>query len=233
MGEALHSRCRSSLAFHRGRPDGKFICRRKKPHPLSRREAGAGALGAAAPRFSFGMTFEVKLDAVKVPKYAVLGAVDEGWPELTAAIGKTIPVLCAYKVGGCQSLMDKPSSTAGSACNSARQSDSFNGFRTSSSPCSTTWKLHGGHVRSPVENRRTAATCRKCPSRQGTGEPGILGVLHAGAPGLQRHQLLGRACRQLPHTSLPLSLQFPRRACVSPPETGRTPDRMTAGTRKG
>jgi alkylation response protein AidB-like acyl-CoA dehydrogenase len=59
------------------------------------------------PGFLSGMTFEVKLDAVKVPKYAVLGAVDEGWPELTAAIGKAIPVLCAYKVGGCQSLMDQ------------------------------------------------------------------------------------------------------------------------------
>ena len=53
-----------------------------------------------------GMSFEVKLNAVRVPHSAILGKVNEGWPALKEAIDKSIPVLCAYKVGGCQALME-------------------------------------------------------------------------------------------------------------------------------
>ncbi len=58
------------------------------------------------PGFLTGRSFEVKLDSVKVPRSAMLGDKDEGWPALKQAIDKSIPVLCAYKVGGCQAVFD-------------------------------------------------------------------------------------------------------------------------------
>jgi alkylation response protein AidB-like acyl-CoA dehydrogenase len=58
------------------------------------------------PGFLAGMSFEVKLDGVQVPRSAVLGKVNEGWPALMAAMDRSLPVLSAYKVGGCQALME-------------------------------------------------------------------------------------------------------------------------------
>jgi alkylation response protein AidB-like acyl-CoA dehydrogenase len=58
------------------------------------------------PGFLADSTFEVKLDSVKVPRSAMLGDINEGWPALRRSIDKSIPVLCAYKVGGCQALFD-------------------------------------------------------------------------------------------------------------------------------
>ena len=58
------------------------------------------------PGFLSGMSFEVKLSEVRVPQSSILGKVNEGWPALNAAMDKSIPVLCAYKVGGCQALME-------------------------------------------------------------------------------------------------------------------------------
>lgn len=58
------------------------------------------------PGFLAGRTFEVKLDSVKVPRSAMLGEKDKAWPALREGIGKSIPVLCAYKVGGCQAVFD-------------------------------------------------------------------------------------------------------------------------------
>ena len=58
------------------------------------------------PGFFAGPTFEVKLDSVKVPHSAMLGGKNQGWPALKRAIDKSIPVLCAYKVGGCQAVVD-------------------------------------------------------------------------------------------------------------------------------
>jgi alkylation response protein AidB-like acyl-CoA dehydrogenase len=58
------------------------------------------------PGFLTGRSFEVKLDAVKVPQSAMLGEIDAGWQALTHAIAKSIPVLCAYKVGGCQAVLE-------------------------------------------------------------------------------------------------------------------------------
>lgn len=53
-----------------------------------------------------GQTFEVKLDSVKVPQAALLGESLDNWQALEGAIARSIPVLCAYKVGGCQALVD-------------------------------------------------------------------------------------------------------------------------------
>ncbi len=57
------------------------------------------------PGFFAGRNFEVKLDAVKVARSAMLGDKDAGWPALKRGIDKSIPVLCAYKVGGCQAVL--------------------------------------------------------------------------------------------------------------------------------
>lgn len=59
------------------------------------------------PGFLADRTFEVKLDSVKVPRSALLGEKDEGWQPLENGIAKAIPVLCAYKVGGCQDVLDR------------------------------------------------------------------------------------------------------------------------------
>ncbi|MFC1977087.1 acyl-CoA dehydrogenase family protein [Chloroflexota bacterium] len=56
------------------------------------------------PGFFSGRNFEVKLDSVKVARSAMLGDKDEGWPALKQGIDKSIPVLCAYEVGGCQAV---------------------------------------------------------------------------------------------------------------------------------
>ncbi len=58
------------------------------------------------PGFLSGQTFEVRLDSVKVEESALLGGSDDNWRALERAIFRSIPVLCAYKVGGCQSLVD-------------------------------------------------------------------------------------------------------------------------------
>lgn len=58
------------------------------------------------PGFLSGRSFEVKLDSVKVAAEDKLGAKDEGWPALKLAIMKATPILCAYKVGGCQATVD-------------------------------------------------------------------------------------------------------------------------------
>ncbi len=58
------------------------------------------------PGFFAGRAFEVKLDSVKVPKSAMLGAQDEGWEPLVRGIEKATPILCAYKAGGCQAVIE-------------------------------------------------------------------------------------------------------------------------------
>ncbi|HEY31793.1 MAG TPA: acyl-CoA dehydrogenase [Dehalococcoidia bacterium] len=58
------------------------------------------------PGYLAGQTFEVKLDSVKVPPSSLLGESVNNWQALESAITRSIPVLCAYKVGGCQALVD-------------------------------------------------------------------------------------------------------------------------------
>jgi len=58
------------------------------------------------PGFLSGRSFEVKLNNVKVPGSALLGEKDVGWDNLQRAINKAIPILCAYKVGGAQAVLE-------------------------------------------------------------------------------------------------------------------------------
>jgi alkylation response protein AidB-like acyl-CoA dehydrogenase len=58
------------------------------------------------PGFLTGRSFEIELNNVKVPGSALLGEKDVGWDRLQQAITKAIPVLCAYKVGGSQAVVE-------------------------------------------------------------------------------------------------------------------------------
>jgi alkylation response protein AidB-like acyl-CoA dehydrogenase len=58
------------------------------------------------PGYLNSRSFEVKFDEVTIPPTALLGKKTPGWRSLMTAVGKAIPVLCAYKVGGCQAVLD-------------------------------------------------------------------------------------------------------------------------------
>jgi len=50
---------------------------------------------------------EVKLDSVEVPDSALLGEQPgQGWPALEKAVERSIPILCAYKVGGSEAVYE-------------------------------------------------------------------------------------------------------------------------------
>jgi alkylation response protein AidB-like acyl-CoA dehydrogenase len=50
---------------------------------------------------------EVRFDGVDVPASALLGGRDnQGWAALERALGRALPVLCSYMVGGCQAVYE-------------------------------------------------------------------------------------------------------------------------------
>ena len=53
-----------------------------------------------------GWVGEVTFEDVEVPTDAVLGEIGGGWRPLQSAFQQAIPVLCAYQVGGAQSVFD-------------------------------------------------------------------------------------------------------------------------------
>ena len=65
----------------------------------------AQAPGVAVRALDGFMTsmYEVTLDNVEVPASALLG---EGWPAFERAVLKALPILCAYQVGGMQTVFD-------------------------------------------------------------------------------------------------------------------------------
>jgi len=66
----------------------------------------AGLTVRPLPGYLAGQAFEVKLDSVEVPKSARLGDGGDSWLDLERAMMRAAPVLCAYKVGGCQAVFD-------------------------------------------------------------------------------------------------------------------------------
>jgi alkylation response protein AidB-like acyl-CoA dehydrogenase len=66
----------------------------------------AGVSIRKLPGYLIGRAFEVKLDSVKVPPSVLLGEKNKGGAPLMKAILKSIPVLCAYQVGGCQAVFE-------------------------------------------------------------------------------------------------------------------------------
>ena len=69
---------------------------------------GAGAQGLSRRPLSgfLGQVGEVTFENVEVTGDAVLGELGGGWQSLQRAFTQAIPVLCAYKVGGVQSVFD-------------------------------------------------------------------------------------------------------------------------------
>jgi alkylation response protein AidB-like acyl-CoA dehydrogenase len=58
------------------------------------------------PGFTWNM-YEVKLDGVSVDQSSLIGSsFAGGWDALQKAIARTIPVMCAYQVGACQSVYE-------------------------------------------------------------------------------------------------------------------------------
>jgi alkylation response protein AidB-like acyl-CoA dehydrogenase len=49
---------------------------------------------------------EVKLDGVAVGKDAILTGSNGAWSVVESALGKVLPILCAYKVGACQEIFE-------------------------------------------------------------------------------------------------------------------------------
>lgn len=66
----------------------------------------AGVSIKRLPGFLNGRSFEVKFDGVDVSQSSLIGELDDGWPILKRAITGAIPVLCAFKVGGCKAVVD-------------------------------------------------------------------------------------------------------------------------------
>lgn len=68
--------------------------------------ASEGVSVKRIPGYLAGRTFEVKLDSVKVSGANLLGENGNAGAALASAVAQATPVLCAYKVGGCQALFD-------------------------------------------------------------------------------------------------------------------------------
>ncbi|MBI4768718.1 MAG: acyl-CoA/acyl-ACP dehydrogenase [Deltaproteobacteria bacterium] len=66
----------------------------------------AGVSIRKLPGYLIGRTFELKFSNLKLPPSALLGEKHKGWIPLIKGIQSSIPVLCAYKVGGCQAVFD-------------------------------------------------------------------------------------------------------------------------------
>jgi alkylation response protein AidB-like acyl-CoA dehydrogenase len=58
------------------------------------------------PGFLAGRNFEIKLEGVRVPGSALLGTQNAGWTPLARAITEATPVLCAYKAGASQAVIE-------------------------------------------------------------------------------------------------------------------------------
>jgi alkylation response protein AidB-like acyl-CoA dehydrogenase len=57
--------------------------------------------------FFSGANFEVKLASVEVPAENRLGDSNSDWSAVAQGISRATPVLCAYMVGGCQSVIEQ------------------------------------------------------------------------------------------------------------------------------
>jgi alkylation response protein AidB-like acyl-CoA dehydrogenase len=49
---------------------------------------------------------EVRLDGVAIPREAVIGEIGRGWELLERSVERSLPLLCAFKVGACQTVLD-------------------------------------------------------------------------------------------------------------------------------
>ncbi len=82
-----------------------FICAVRQGSEVVFAIVEAGGPGVRVRALDGFMTsmYEVSFDGVEVPMSAVLA---EGWPAFERAVLKSLPVLCAYQVGGMQTVFD-------------------------------------------------------------------------------------------------------------------------------
>ncbi len=82
-----------------------FLCAVRNGGDVSLAFVDAKASGVAVRALDGFMTsmYEVTFDNLEVPASALLS---EGWPAFERAVSKALPVLCAYQVGGMQSVFD-------------------------------------------------------------------------------------------------------------------------------
>jgi len=86
-----------------------FVVAARTDNGLSLFLSDANADGIAMkrlPGFLNGRAFVVTFNNVLLDSAALIGELDSGSAILDAATCKAVPVLCAYKVGGCQSVVD-------------------------------------------------------------------------------------------------------------------------------
>ena len=94
---------------HDGEAASHFLC-------AARDEKGAMVLGliernapgvSVKPIFGFMIgAAEVSFNNVAIAHDAVLSTAADGWQTIEAALQKSLPILCAYKVGACQEIFD-------------------------------------------------------------------------------------------------------------------------------
>ena len=82
-----------------------FICAVRQGEHVSFAIVEAEAAGVGVRALDGFMTsmYEVTFDGVEVPTSAVLA---EGWPAFERALTKALPILCAYQVGGMETVFD-------------------------------------------------------------------------------------------------------------------------------
>lgn len=68
--------------------------------------ASEGVAIRRLPGYLAGRNYEVTLNNVKLSEKDRLGDSGAGWPAVLKAMEKAIPILSAYKVGGCQAVFD-------------------------------------------------------------------------------------------------------------------------------
>lgn len=85
------------------------LARAEGSSDISLLRVDAGAPGVAIRGFDgfIAGLYEVTFDNVAVPAGDLIGAAGTAWPALERAMLSAVPVLCAYKVGGCKAVFEK------------------------------------------------------------------------------------------------------------------------------
>ena len=73
---------------------------------VDKQTPGLSTYTLTGEEFVWSHDYELTFDSVEVPRASVLGEVDGGWATLSPALDRSIPVLCAYMLGGYQKAYD-------------------------------------------------------------------------------------------------------------------------------
>ena len=108
---------------------------------------------------------EVRLDGVQIAPSAILGATFAGgWEALERAVATSIPMLCAYQVGGSQQVYEMSVDYSRTRIQFGTPSDASSASRTTSSTSSTNWTPPAG----PPTRRSGSSTRNATPPTAST-----------------------------------------------------------------